>query len=708
MKRLIILLFIVFATVLFSQEMLDEVKVSDVRERLEQKGTLKDVIIKTEVVTKEQLEKKQATNLSEAVDNEVGIQAAAGCSMCGMKRIRVNGMKGEHTTVLVDDIPMHSTVSSYYGMDAYATSGLSRIEIARGAGASLIAPGAIGGVINIISERASKNSAFIDYSMGNNDYRKLALLSSIISKDKKTRTSLFGQYNNEGQWDEDDNGVNEAPSMENYSVGLRLSHDLSDYDNLDITARFFTSDVFGGPIYDNHHMALQGNNNPDEAFVGGDINNDFIGNPLSTLEAITTNRGEVTAKWIHSIDDESNFQVSSSFSNQTQDSVYEGADYYSDDLTLFNDVRYNNSLTDSHFITAGIDFRIENMKAKSHAFFNSIEDGGLGLDKDDFEYFSAGLYLQDIWSITDALELSSAVRLDKIDVDWTSKDGTEIEEFLASPRLHLRWDHTPELVSRISMGTGYRAPLTFFESEHGVLEEGFEIYVDDIEKSISAGYALSYDNDRFTSTASFNYNKISNLAIISDDVPEGTNAGFILTNDTNDYQIITADIVAGYQLTPALNISGSYERMIYEDEYKAVQFLAQIEDRAKLNLEFETRDWLFNVDGTYIGERDLTEYGYGDTYNVFNDANDNGQADPGELSDPKDTDVSAYMTLNMKLSKTIGKYTLYAGAKNLLDYTQTGEEESPLFWDADGGYDVGHIWGPLKGRQLYGGVQVKF
>lgn len=708
MKRLIFLLLIIFSTVLYSQEILEEVEVSDVRERLEQKGTVKDVIIKTEVVTKEQLEKKQATNLSEAVDNEVGIQSASGCSMCGMKRIRINGMKGEHTTVLVDDIPMHSTVSSYYGMDAYATSGLSRIEIARGAGASLIAPGAIGGVINIISEKAKKNGAFIDYSMGNNDYRKLALLSSIISNDKKTKTSFFGQYNNEGQWDEDDNGVNEAPSMENYSIGLRLSHDFSDNDNIDITGRFFTSDVFGGPIYDNHHMAIQGNNNPDEAFVGGDVNNEFIGNPLSTLEAITTNRGEVTAKWIHSIDDDSNLQVSSSFSNQTQDSIYEGADYYSNDLTLFNDVRYNNYLTDNHFVTVGADFRIENMKAKSQAFFNSIEDGGLGLDKDNFEYFSAGLYLQDIWNITDALELSSAVRLDKMNVDWTSKEGTEIDEFLASPRFHLRWDHNPSFVSRISLGTGYRAPLTFFESEHGVLEDGFEIFVEDIEKSISAGYALSFDTDRFTSTASFNYNKISNLAIITDEVPEGTNAGFILINDDNDYQIMIADIVAGYQVTKQVNVSASYEKMFYEDEYKAVQFLAQIEDRAKLNLDFEANDWLFNVDGTYIGERDLTEYGYGDTYNVFDDANDNGEVDAGELRDPKSTDAPAYLTLNMKLSKTIGKYTLYAGAKNLLDYTQTGEEESPLFWDVDGGYDVGHIWGQLKGRQLYGGLQVKF
>jgi hypothetical protein len=46
--------------------------------------------------------------------------------------------------------------------------------------------------------------------------------------------------------------------------------------------------------------------------------------------------------------------------------------------------------------------------------------------------------------------------------------------------------------------------------------------------------------------------------------------------------------------------------------------------------------------------------------------------------------------------------------KNLLDYTQAGDEDTPLFYDADGGYDVGYIYGPLRGRQMYAGLQAKF
>ena len=63
----------------------------------------------------------------------------------------------------------------------------------------------------------------------------------------------------------------------------------------------------------------------------------------------------------------------------------------------------------------------------------------------------------------------------------------------------------------------------------------------------------------------------------------------------------------------------------------------------------------------------------------------------------------------MRLSKAINEsYTLYGGVKNLTDYTQAGNEDTPLFYDADGGYDVGFIYGPLRGRQFYVGLQGRF
>ncbi len=663
----------------------------DVAKRLEKTGALKDSIVPTEVLDAKMISQKQALNLSEAIDNEPGIQSATGCSMCGMKRTRINGLKGEHTTVLVDNVPMHSTVSSYYGIDSIGTAGVESIEIARGSGASLIAPGAIGGVINIKTKRAERNGVTFDGSAGNDDYANLSGVGTAVSEDGKSRVMVAAQYSNQDQWDADDNGVNESPRMKNQSVRVKFSQDFGSRDNVDLSVAYMSSDVFGGPMSKEKYGSIMGDGTGTVAFRDDDVRKEYTGDPLATLEVIDTDRQEAIAKWTHEMGATSNFVITGSGAKQIQDSIYEGDTYYSTDYTYFLDGRVNYFLGENHFLTGGADTKQENMR--SHASFYANPD----MSKDNFEFSSYGAYLQDVWTPAEGLEISLALRGDKIDVDWTDiGSGSEIDKFVVVPRLHIRWDHSLNWTSRISAGQGYRAPLTFFESEHGILEDGFGIDVDELERSNSAGYNLAYESARWTANASASWTQVKNLAYINDeDYVRPTLAS--LHETLNTY---TFDIVAGYQMTEWLNLGASYEHYLYDDDYKAAQFLAQIEDRARLLLNIDYAGWAFSATGTWIGARDLSEYGY-EGWNRL--------ADIGDASKAKSTDAPAYYTVDMRLSKAINEsYTLYGGVKNLTDYTQAGNEDTPLFYDADGGYDVGFIYGPLRGRQFYVGLQGRF
>ncbi len=49
---------------------------------------------------------------------------------------------------------------------------------------------------------------------------------------------------------------------------------------------------------------------------------------------------------------------------------------------------------------------------------------------------------------------------------------------------------------------------------------------------------------------------------------------------------------------------------------------------------------------------------------------------------------------------------VYAGVSNLFEYTQIDEGKTPLFYDADGNFDVGYIYGPLHGREFYAGIEI--
>ena len=63
------------------------------------------------------------------------------------------------------------------------------------------------------------------------------------------------------------------------------------------------------------------------------------------------------------------------------------------------------------------------------------------------------------------------------------------------------------------------------------------------------------------------------------------------------------------------------------------------------------------------------------------------------------------MTIDLKATYTLNNdYKIYSGVRNLTDYTQ---EESPLFFDSHGDFDVTHIYGPLRGRQVYVGVMAE-
>lgn len=684
---------------------LDKLEVSGVRARLQKAGTLVDVIQKTELITDAAIAKKNASMLTEAIAGETGIRVSNECAMCGVKRVMVNGMKGEHTTVLIDGVPLFSGVAGFYGMDAITAAGIGRIEVARGAGASLIAPEAIGGTINIITKRATKDSLVLDAGIGEEGYRRISLTGTAVSEDGATRVIGAAQYDDRDQFDGDGNDVSENPSLENSSVFGMLSHDLNDSNSIDLRAAFYSSDVFGGPVGPSKSRAVGSfvpgtDSLPLALFRDGDVRKQFTGAPWETTEVVDTERQEFIARWTSELSDDMSMVLTGAYAEHEQDSFYEGFDYFADDDLYYVDAKVNYVLSDSHLLTFGIDYRYEEMRSKSAAV-----DADPNLVSDSYDHTDLGFYVQDIWTPTDDLEVSLAVRVDRISVDFIDQpDGDVIDKTLVAPRAHVRYLHDENWTSRFSVGRGYRAPLSIFETEHGILEDGFNIDIDEIEESLSVNYSLSYESPRLTATASIGWTEVENAAATDDSGPVLT---LINTNETISATV--ADIVVGYDITPRLAVNGGLEFYSYDSEYKDTFAIAPIETRARLGLDYNSGGWELSTTVTWVASRDLSDYGYDDRFNVFNDANNDGVVDPGELQDPKDTHAPSYFTVDARAQYQLSKnLSLYAGGTNLLDYNQADDEESPLFWDADGGYDVVHIYAPLRGRVLYGGVKATF
>jgi outer membrane receptor for ferrienterochelin and colicin len=676
------------------EQLLEEVVITGVRQRLYNKGMLKDSIQKTEVISALNIEQNNASNLAEAIADTPGVRVNNECSMCGVKRVMLNGLKGEHTNILVDGIPVYTMMAGFYGLDAAASAGIESLEIARGAGASLIAPEAIGGTINIVTKKARKNAVEIDLSGGENGFYKGSVVVTALANEDSTRLTLIGQQDSRDSFDADNNGVSENPFLKNRSATLLLSQDLGYNDNITLRVNRSLSEIFGGPQDSDIERTLQSfREHPqesDQLFIEDDVRNRYIGQLWETAEWIASNRREISINWLHEFDADLNMTLAASSNEHKQDSFYEGFRYKAEDDMHFVDLRFNYAFHEDHLLTFGLDARTEEL----HSQTNSDSPNYVS---DSFDYDTRGFYLQDTWTPSSDLQVALAVRIDAVEADFTDpqKPGTEIDKTIVSPRLDMRYSHSDSWTSRLSLGRGYRAPLSFFESDHGILDAGagFRIDIDRLERSRSATYAISHEANRLSATLSIAYTEVDSLATLEadeNDVP-------VLAQLNEKASVLTSDLALSYQLTDTLLLSATLENFNYNDTFKQSYSVAPTEKRLNLTMDWDINGWEFYLSASWVGSRDLREYG----------TPENPSFDAAGIH-PKKTTADSYWLLDLRIAREIGEqWQLYAGASNLGNYTQAADMESPLFYE-DGAYDVAHIYGPLRGREAYAGVKFSF
>lgn len=676
---------------------IEKLDVYGVRTRLTDAGTLKDSISKTELLTGDYIENTQAASLADAIQNAIGIRVSNECSMCGAKRIMINGMKGEHTNVLIDGIPMHTMISGFYGMDSVAASGIGTIEIARGAGASLTAPEAIGGTVNMNTKSAFENGVQFDLSAGELGYRKASMVATGVSDDSNTNITLVGQYDNRDQFDGDNNGVSENPLLTNQSFTLYLSHDLSYTDNIRFRYNQSNSEVFGGPVIgDTTHSISDALSSvvygkSEHLFEDNDVRNSYTGLPWETAEWVKTDREELSLSWLHEISAKLNVTSSIAYIDHIQDSFYEGVDYRADDAMLYLSTRFNYDLNDNHLLTFGIDHRKEEMRSSSRAL-KQLDN----YVSDSFDYVTTGLFIQDSWLPNENFELAAAIRIDNIQADFVdpSKPGIEIDKTLISPRIDMRYLHNEQITSRLSFGQGYRAPLSFFESDHGILDagKGYIVAVDRPERSDSVTYSLNFDGEKLSTTASFAYTQVDHLASLYHD-----EAGTPVLGQLEDIASVTAiDVAINYQIFEQWSLSLIAEQYDYDETFKTSFAIAPAEQRMTLSSDWDYKGWDVITSTTWVASRDLSDYGY-----VGYNKNDGTQL--------KSNNADSYFTIDLKIIKALSDdLKIYVGATNLFDYNQVKDMDSPLMFHDDGSYDVVYIYGPLRGRSTYAGLNYEF
>jgi len=679
---------------------LDEITVLGKSSKTVRKGSLNDNIVKTEVISAKDIEKINAKNLNEAIDNNPGIAVQTECSVCNVRNITLNNMPGRFTTLMVDGIPIFSSVSTAYGIDSINVKGIESVEIARGAGASLIAPEALSGTVNIVTKRPTKDyfeikgdlSAFNgSRSDTNNIARNASIYKENVFKNGATNLSFLHQ-----QHDPVDNrgtGISEFAGYERNILGG--GYFIDDLAGFKVKGRvdIISEDRNGGALgtdYGGIKSSTTGNPFDFSKFKNGAFSAGTWNRPdgLGTAtyndgraglsEIIFTDRYQITSQGTKQTDF-GKLKIAGAYAKHKQDSFYSGSIYKADQDQYYTTVSNEFSLG-NNIITIGTDYRYEDLRSQGTQANGNNNDG-----IDNYHYATNGFYAQ----------LYSTFFDEKLETNLSTRfDHHNVFGNIFVPRANALYHHSDELSSRVSAGIGYRAPTSFFEQEHGILDTTRIVrQINDAETSENFSYSLNYANDRFEGTLSYNYNKIDNFAMISIDK---NSQETIFTSAKKPVIVQGIDFNTSFKVTPTTSVSLGGERFIYNFEPGTLAY-SRPDMRLFFGVDYEKDKLDLFAKLNWTGNQDLARfYNYGETQRYNFDGSEKRRESP------------SFYTVDLGGAYQLTKnFQVYGGIQNLFNYLQS-DYDSQWWIDETGEADVNHIWGPQFGRHIYLGAKYSF
>ena len=86
------------------------------------------------VINSESLDMVQACSLSEGLKFQPGLRVETDCQTCNYTQLRMNGLAGGYSQILINGRPVFSPLTGLYGMEQLPVNMIDRIEVVRGGG----------------------------------------------------------------------------------------------------------------------------------------------------------------------------------------------------------------------------------------------------------------------------------------------------------------------------------------------------------------------------------------------------------------------------------------------------------------------------------------------------------------------------------------------------------------------------------------------
>ena len=182
------------------------------------------------VVTREQLEQRQARNVIDALRDVPGVSVVQSGRPGGQASVFLRGLNSNQTLFLIDGARIGNPLAGLVTLSNLTSDQIERIEIVRGPQSTLYGADALGGVINIITRKGGgpvAASATLEFG-SNQSYRQSGEISGESGKFSGSAGVSHFVTNNPGVNDDFRNvtagGSGTWKAMENFTLGATVRY----------------------------------------------------------------------------------------------------------------------------------------------------------------------------------------------------------------------------------------------------------------------------------------------------------------------------------------------------------------------------------------------------------------------------------------------------------------------------------------------------
>lgn len=632
----------------------------------------------------------QSTCLAQGLNFQPGVRTEDNCQNCGFTQVRINGLDGHYSQILVDSRPIFSSLNGVYGLEQIPANMIDRVEVVRGGGSALFGASAIGGTINIITKEPVRNSASFGHTLmsigGSNSFDNVTTGNvSLVTDDNKAGVYAYGQTRNRKGYDHDGDGYTELPELNNQTFGLNSYLRLNPYSKLSLQ-------------YHGIHEFRRGGNRLEQAPHEANI---------TELVEHSIQGGGLTYDYF-APDEKNRLSAYFSFQTTSRKSYYggigEGTDDDRDaagkaygtthDFTYVAGAQYVHNFSKLLFMPSDLTLGAEYN-------FDGLKDVILGYDRHFKQDVHIGsFFFQNEWKSKQWGFLVGG-RLDKHNL---------VDNIIFSPRANLRYNPTDNLNFRLTYAGGFRAPQAFDEDLHvGVVggERLVTVLADKLKEERSNSFSISADIYHKFGNVQTNllvegfYTDLDNVfALRQLDRPDAQ--GNTVQERYNAYgaKVFGLNIEGKAMFTRWFSLQAGFtiqkslydEAIAWNDEVPEQKYKKMMRSPNRYGYFTATftpvKRFTASITGNYTGSMLI------------------GHAAGSGVEEPKAVDTPDFMELNMKLAYDIpvSKYLTLQVNGGIQNIANSYQKDFDKGWNRDSNY----IYGPSLPRSYYVGVKINY